>query len=80
MGPLVATYEVLLPHFSLSLGWERKARWSNVTSWLSAAKCTAAWGFQAQKSPKHFLTLLVLPQFGPSLLHGEKQKISTCEH
>lgn len=67
MEPLVATYEALLSLFNLSLGWERRARWSNVTSWLSAARCTFRWGFQAQKSTKHFLALLAFPQFGSSL-------------
>lgn len=31
-------------------------------------------GFQAQQSLLHFLTLLLSPQFGPSLLHEEKSK------
>lgn len=80
MEPLVATYEALLSPFNLSLGWEHRARWSNVASWLSAARCTAMWGFQAQKSTEHFLALLAFPQFGPSILHGEKQKKnSTCQ-
>lgn len=48
--------------------------WMEQNDKLVSSKMRSSMGFQAQQSPLHFLTPLFSPQFGPSLLHEEKQK------
>ena len=73
MEPSVATYAVFLLLVTV-LGMQT---WTEQNDKLVSSKMCSSVGFQAQQSPLHFLTLLFSPQFGPSLLHEEKQKMTS---